>query len=1042
MGDDVICIDSDEDEEADEAPVRVREPIGNRAHRFAGARGRTGGRHRWQRRKAQRGRKNDFTASSTSNCNNSNDTPLGKLLNGLRWLSSEMYFGEWAGKSGPDFPFHVVAQRVRSLVAEFQRFAAMGLLTMPERTEGWRQVVRFLVLLRTVGLTEVAPNEDVDPGCHHRGDDNQQSIDGVGRSRTNHKSKPGVQQSDRSAASGGEKARQTRRYQLTVIDILADYIRFRCESVTGLHPPVQPATLLRECNRIVGSMFVIFDGSMELMALTLLRLPPDRQHTLLLYPVFENVLTQAGTAPADYDTIPGYVRMLLCYKRWKSLVHGRDEKAAIDAHANRLLPGRCPTVRHTSDLCFLRLLPPVPPGQRAAETRYLLVNDLFNLEHCIAQFRHHHRRTSVGGHTGGRDESTAKQQRDNGSNRQRHLQSMEIRSNYINVPLLAELIERKGQLWSRADAGCLQQEAHSIIESLRLIFRNRAEFIQLTLLRVKCNPAAGPALLGPVFEAFLGTTAAMAAGTTATTSTGLTIYRSNDVETYGRLLLCYAKWKSLYWREEGATVGEPTEWADIDAVALTQLPYDFPRAICPRDALLRRIFPSGAKCNNAANNGAGVAPVDASKRNNATTRTLLRTLPKRSDLQELCLKFAQAYRCGPDASLPVEEASVQEQQATHTPTTSSAAYKSPSSSTERSLRWHLSADDVSGQPTGQAGPCPAECRSEMKPISIPDSDDADETSTGGNTSSPVKEIEHNIAAQILLPSLRSTTCTDTYTATGMDRHSPSIAPPDEFVTDAATPPLTVWPTFGECFLNTPPATPQHELPPEAGDEEQQQQQQHHHRRNAPVKKSFPSPSWTRLKGTIRSVGRRKKRTTVTGIVKRALVKVFAHDGWWNFADILAVKIRSPIGTIQRCSSIMDIIGTGKDAVRNMVTNDRVEVLSADAAEPSRLEDASRRSSSKGDDRSKDDALLCELIDCLGAVDTMPFESKQGYVDFAILPDNLGHGAERSQSDVMDDQASPSSCGSGCGAMSPLFAADSDKYVLLFTELGPVSWPIV
>ena len=50
--------------------------------------------------------------------------------------------------------------------------------------------------------------------------------------------------------------------------------------------------------------------------------------------------------------------------------------------------------------------------------------------------------------------------------------------------------------------------------------------------------------------------------------------------------------------------------------------------------------------------------------------TLLRTLPKRSDLQELCLKFAQAYRCGPDASLPVEEASDQEQQATHTPTVS------------------------------------------------------------------------------------------------------------------------------------------------------------------------------------------------------------------------------------------------------------------------------------------------------------------------------------------------------------------------------------
>uniref|UniRef100_A0A182PFG9 Uncharacterized protein n=1 Tax=Anopheles epiroticus TaxID=199890 RepID=A0A182PFG9_9DIPT len=122
---------------------------------------------------------------------------LAKLLDGLRWLSSEMYFGEWAGKSGPDFPFHTLAQRVRSLVAEFQRCAALGLLTVPERTEGWRQVVRFLVLLRTVGLTEVSqPNAEEqrgDPaayGKHLREDDKQQSIEVTSHMRTNHKSKP------------------------------------------------------------------------------------------------------------------------------------------------------------------------------------------------------------------------------------------------------------------------------------------------------------------------------------------------------------------------------------------------------------------------------------------------------------------------------------------------------------------------------------------------------------------------------------------------------------------------------------------------------------------------------------------------------------------------------------------------------------------------------------------------------------------------------------------------------------------------------------
>uniref|UniRef100_A0A182N7V8 Uncharacterized protein n=1 Tax=Anopheles dirus TaxID=7168 RepID=A0A182N7V8_9DIPT len=126
----------------------------------------------------QRGRKNDSGVPSAA--------PLTKLLDGLRWLSSEMYFGSWAGKSGPDFPFHLLAQRVRSLVGEFQQFGTARTLTMAERTEGWRQVVRFLVLLRTIGLTEGPFPDDVDPGCdeHLRGDD-KQSIEDVCRERAN-----------------------------------------------------------------------------------------------------------------------------------------------------------------------------------------------------------------------------------------------------------------------------------------------------------------------------------------------------------------------------------------------------------------------------------------------------------------------------------------------------------------------------------------------------------------------------------------------------------------------------------------------------------------------------------------------------------------------------------------------------------------------------------------------------------------------------------------------------------------------------------------
>uniref|UniRef100_A0A182QMY5 Uncharacterized protein n=1 Tax=Anopheles farauti TaxID=69004 RepID=A0A182QMY5_9DIPT len=839
-----------------------------------------------------------------------------------------------------------------------------------------------------------------------------------------------------SACFDREQTRQTRRYQLTVIDILADYIRFRCESVASARPPIQPGQLLAECNRIVSSLYVIFDGCTELVTLTLLRLVPDRRHTLLLYPVFENVLT-GRVETATGDSIPCYVRMLLCFKRWKSLVGGRAEKSAIDDHASRVLPARCPPVRNTSDLPFLRLLPPVPPAQRVTETRYLLVTDLFNPEHCVEQFLRHYRR--AGGPPA--DETTAKQ-RDDNSIRQRRLHSMEIRSNYINVPLLAELMERKSRLWARAaypvpadmfsptptlDERALHQEAHSIAESLRLIFRNRTEFIELTLLRVKSCPSFA-SLLVPVFDAFLGPAAASAAsatyGANPSTTTGLTIYRSNDVETYGRLVLCYAKWKALLW-VDGPNQSDPVdEWARIDAVALTQLPYEFPRAICRRDAALRRIFPPVVSRMRA-----GVVPADA-KRNNTTTGLLLRTLPKRADLQELCQKFIQVYGCGSDANLPTHD---QLPEVPTSPKTTSPAYKSMSAGTDRSPRhWQLDSVNVTGRPTIAQPAGATECQSEMKPIIILDSDDADEkfpaTTNAEAMSTPdAEDSNHNIPARhdSVIP-----VSDVSYVHTGMDRNTPSTGT-DEFVGDGTVPlPLNV-----ECFLNTPPATPkqqpqQHHLPLELTPETVVPDEER--RPSALVKKSCPRTpaSWLRLKGTIRLKAVRKKRThrLVAATVRRCvLTKVFADGGWWNFADVLAVKIRSPWATGLGCrASIMNAYA-GWDhtpKVEQTVTNEPPKLWPAVVGGRKMAGDAEDRTS------TSDDALLRELIDCLGA----SVESTQGYVDFTIPPDNAPG--------CVEDRASPSWYGDAYIDTSPLFAADSDKYVLLFTELGPVSWPIV
>ncbi|XP_053674564.1 uncharacterized protein LOC128724867 [Anopheles nili] len=905
-----------------------------------------------------------------------NVTPLAALLDGLRGLSREMYFGEWANRKGTDFfPFHSVAQRVRFLVDEFQRNGVRGWVTPSERTEGWQQVVTFLTHLQVAG-----PFKDLEK----KKDEKRCNWEPIGDACSNPQ-QPEPEQ-DRSSQ---EKARQTRRFQLTVIDILADYIRFRCESVANLRPPIQPATLLHECNRVVTCLNVIFDGNAELVTLTLLRIVPDRRYAPLLYPVFEKILM---TTRENLAFIPGYVRMLLCFKRWKTLAAGRTEKARIDSQAMEMLPNRCPTIQRASDLPFLRLLPVIPPAHRVTETRYLLVNDLFQLDRCIAQYFRHH---PVGGSLHG----TGKDNPDDSFVRQRRLHSMEIRSNYINVPLLAELIERKSLLWAGSVPGAispdqhLHQEVRSIVNTLRLMFRNRAEFIELTLLHVSTRPVLAP-LLAPVFGAFLRPRTPSC----PSSATGLAVYRSNDVATYGRLLLCYAKWKALYW-----DVDQTVEWARIDAAALMQLPNGFPRAICRRDALLRRIFP----------------PADAGEASprHTTTRILLQTLPKRADLHELCLKFIQASRCGSNATaLSVQESSLNGADCL---TTCSAAYKSMSSTL---------CGATSGKPSIPAHQS-TENRSEMKPIIILDSDDADEMSTGKSPMIPARDSHVTPippAACVTRP-LPVTGNGDTYAVMEQNRNSPCI-PLDGIGAEGATPTPPLWSALVECFLNTPPATPQQDVAPEVTDEE--------HRRSVLVKKPPPDcSSWLRLKGTIRLIGRRKKRTPEGRPVGRVLTKVFARSGWWNYGDVLAVKIPSaPNKVAGWCSSIMkQLMGPGDVRAEHyglekehVSTNDREVLLSSLPVAPM--------------DHSKDDALLRELIDCLGAVDSMPFDSTQGYVDFAILPDNPGHGTERSHTGAEGDQASPSVY-EGCIDTSPLFAADSDRYVLLFTELGPVSWPI-
>ncbi|XP_035787023.1 uncharacterized protein LOC118464074 isoform X4 [Anopheles albimanus] len=1070
MGDDVICIESDEDdEEADDEAGSSRAPRTPRGVR--GGRKQQGG--YWRQRRIARAarRKRDLIGGGGSG-------GIGEQSTMVAWLQGELQrLRHGPRKSDPTgrcAPFCQVVHRVRELVQEFQCRTAAGATSAAidscrsstERTECWRHVLQFL--LRT-------GDRKFDPaiGSLHRWQQQQQQ-DICDDRASNSTAKQEVARCEH------------RRCQLTVIDILVDYIRFRCQEMVAqvvttatvggcsskaTHPRTPPLSsarlLLAECNRIVSALFVIFDGDMEPVTLTLLHLDTtDRRYALLLYPLFESILrypgahgqctikaeqqtdgddddddgrTATGGSWISCPTIPGYVRVLLCFQRWKSLVTSRADRAVIEGYAGQLMPARCPTVQLTADVAFLRLLPAVPATHRTSETRsFLLASEgLFELEQCIGQYMSHYRRTFCEGREG----SVPSPSSTYGApyRMSKHRRPPENGSNYINVRLLAELIERKSALWcAEHERDQREQEVDSLVNAMRLIFRNRLEFCELTLLQIPlgCQLPGSLLVMAGLFEALLTPRTAPPSPETAT---GRPIYRSNDVETYGRLMLCYAKWKALY-RGLDDSGERRREWVRIDAIALSQLPNDFPRSICPRDALLRRIV--------RPTDGDGLLTTVRRRQSTTPTRFFLQTLPERPDLQELCYKFLSASRCNPDGTSPVD---LRERHDTHLPRTS-IAYQSLDSIIGSNRAGSSAASlAASALPTLQARNCTivdAELtRTEMKPIIIPDSSGTDGRgfvlllSVSGQTSDVQLVHLPSGRAKSTLVCEATPQHRNTFQPTNIP--SPEVQTPKSFAAYGTTQPtsgcgdeppgnsadsatntstvldgdgaLASGPELAECFLNTPPATPQQQqhqqlqqevLPSEllVAEEERnrnvaQQQQQQHPQTGCRL---------PRLKGTLGAMPPRRRRCQRPPAaahntelpVKRALDKRRARRGRGQRRSKQALQWPSIMknGCISSSSTTTSTITkmalSGTDTMR--------------------------------EDRSKDELLL-ELIGCLEEEGTV---AQQPDVDFAILPDRE---TVAPPSTLIDTSAS-------------IFGAEGDgngSFVLLFTEPdGPSCWPVV
>ncbi|XP_062550804.1 uncharacterized protein LOC134215691 [Armigeres subalbatus] len=535
-----------------------------------------------------------------------------QLLRPLQSLSLELYFGGVGGGTTPVAPYDeqwrrstAVVKRVAELVQRFgrQKFSNDAQDVARQR-DAWKQVLKFLFLLRAIGPESMA-------------NDNQQ--------QRQHSAEAGSVFGP-SAMSGSHQKElppETRRYRLTVMDVLVDYIRYKCSALAGER---NPAVLLAQCNQIVSSLYIIFDGDSEFVTLTLLKMDllAGSGAVALMYPVFEQILASQArcTGAAASLDIMDYVRLLLCYKKWKAMVPARRDKDAISALALKVLPPRCPQAKTKQDLAFVQMLPRVSASakEQEDETRFLLAKDLMEIEQlCAIYFREYEKRFF-----------------------QRNVPKaspLESKSNFINIDALAEFIQRKCNLLKlrrlpptsdneaavkpapspggKGQRQQLQHETNAIISSLRLIFRRDEEFIALTLLRVETCPDC-QAILGPVYERFLACPQQSSS--------------SNNVESYGRLLLCYVKWKRLYRAEDPGGY-----WARIDAIALAKLPYDFPRAIKRRELEIKALFPRVATASGRRRGRSSKVSV---------TRALLNSKHVLDNVQEMCLQFLAICRDG------------------------------------------------------------------------------------------------------------------------------------------------------------------------------------------------------------------------------------------------------------------------------------------------------------------------------------------------------------------------------------------------------------
>ncbi|XP_055843990.1 MATH and LRR domain-containing protein PFE0570w-like [Episyrphus balteatus] len=193
-------------------------------------------------------------------------------------------------------------------------------------------------------------------------------------------------------------------YNLILTDFMAQYVNYKCQ----LHSLVTDETEVRLIiDEIMVTLSLVFSGWIPGILMTLLKINVIDDYRLILYPIFRKYLSNKQSACGPYDMI-AYLRLILCFRKWKILTHLKEDKELINeiavgksvkalrsnvvdltasAEVDPILPKTVPILmERTRSFIKISSLIEHAAANNQFGTRILLINKSLELEDTIEEF--------------------------------------------------------------------------------------------------------------------------------------------------------------------------------------------------------------------------------------------------------------------------------------------------------------------------------------------------------------------------------------------------------------------------------------------------------------------------------------------------------------------------------------------------------------------------------------------------------------------------------------------------------------------------------